>query len=301
MPTGKVGYELSTYKPKYFMCEKCYRTIYGYYSSVILFEKDFDNKEHDDLDLDNIKVYKDTSNHISVLCPYCNDEDANMFEIDEYMINPIRTLNQKGYYTKFCCEGHVAPKYADIDEYRAILKAAKNDTVNYSVPYIWFDWGRISSQMFYRMMENTKEPYEDFDFFYFDLQREFTLFKTSFIQSKQGLIYPPEGWKEDMNIYGHDHQVDAIYYRKDDIDRESLNDALDKADLVGVVTALTERIDVFGSNEDEKVKNMTKSKTHFLGDSKEDYINGKLMTWVNNLPDLTKIYTKDDILKAFDM
>ena len=76
---------------------------------------------------------------------------------------------------------------------------------------------------------------------------------------------------------------------------------MDKADLVGVVTALTERIDVFGSNEDEKVKNMTKSKTHFLGDSKEDYINGKLMTWVNDLPDLTKIYTKDDILKAFDM
>ena len=42
MPTGKVGYELSSYKPKYFMCEKCYRTIYGYYSSTILFEKDFD-------------------------------------------------------------------------------------------------------------------------------------------------------------------------------------------------------------------------------------------------------------------
>lgn len=29
-----------------------------------------------------------------------------MFEIDEEMIDPIRTLNMKGYATDFCCAGH---------------------------------------------------------------------------------------------------------------------------------------------------------------------------------------------------
>lgn len=295
-------FEIAKNQQKYFMCPSCYRVISGKYSSSIDIYTPTEVYGDDELiDKKNLHVYNNTHNNVSIPCPYCNDEDADMFEIDRYMIDPIRFLNEKGYYTKFCCEGHVYPKYIDTNESEAILKAAKDDTVDYSVPYILFDWDRISSQMFRRMIENTKDPYEDFDFFYFDLPREFTLFKTSFIQTKQGLIYPPEGWKEDMNVYGHDHQVDAIYYRKDDIDRESLNDALDRADLVGAVTALTERIDVFGNSEDEKVKNMTKSKTHFLGDSKEDYINDKLITWISNLPNLTKIYTKEDIFKAFDL
>ena len=251
--SNEKSYNLATNKIKYFMCDHCYSYIKGNYSASISFKA-----------IDSLHVYNNTDNVVSIKCPYC--EEGEMFEIDPYMINPIRLLNRKGYYTKFCCEGHVFSKY--LDATTDSDKTIREDNIDCSVPYIWFNWGRISSQMLYRMIENVKEPYEDFDFFYFDLQREFTLFKTSFIQSKQGLIYPPEDWEEDMNIYGHDHQVDAIYYRKDDVDKGSLIEKFE---------------DIFSNKE------------------KEDYINGKLMTWVNNLPDLTKIYTKDGIFKAFDM
>ena len=42
-------------------------------------------------------------------CPdiECDSCDAEMFEIDELMIEPIRILNKKGYTTRFCCSGHV--------------------------------------------------------------------------------------------------------------------------------------------------------------------------------------------------
>ncbi len=247
-------YNLATNEIKYFMCDHCYSYIKGNYNASISF-----------MSIDNLHIYNNTDNVVSIKCPYC--EEREMFEIDPYMINPIKALNQKGYYTRFCCEGHVFPKY--VDDTTDLEKAIKEDNIDCSIPYIWFDWGRISSQMFYRMIENTKDPYRDYDFFYFDLQREFTLFKTGFIQSKQGLIYVPDGWEEeDMSIYGHDHQIDAIYYRKDDVDKDSLIEKFE---------------DIFSNKE------------------KEDYINDKLMTWVNNLPDLTKIYTKEEFLKAFNI
>ena len=42
----------------------------------------------------------------NTICPLatCNND---AFEIDEEMIVPIQILNEKGYWTRFCCSGHV--------------------------------------------------------------------------------------------------------------------------------------------------------------------------------------------------
>lgn len=40
-------------------------------------------------------------------CKYCG---GNLVEIDEIFIEAIILLNEKGYYTKYCCSGHPDPK-----------------------------------------------------------------------------------------------------------------------------------------------------------------------------------------------
>lgn len=52
--------------------------------------------------------------------PYCPKPLCNghVIEVDELMLVSIRLLNEKGYYTQFCCSGHV---------------------YSYNSPYILFD------------------------------------------------------------------------------------------------------------------------------------------------------------------
>ena len=53
---------------------------------------------------DKDKIYKnDFYDYIG--CPKTNCV-GELIEIDELMIPTIKILNQKGYYTKFCCSGH---------------------------------------------------------------------------------------------------------------------------------------------------------------------------------------------------
>lgn len=57
-------------------------------------------------------------------CPNC--KEAVRFEkIDINMADVINILNNKGYYTAFCCEGHIQPDNYDCTE-------------NFSDPYIYF-------------------------------------------------------------------------------------------------------------------------------------------------------------------
>ena len=39
-------------------------------------------------------------------CEYCEDCNEKLFDIDTAMVDTIRLLNEKGYKTLFCCEGH---------------------------------------------------------------------------------------------------------------------------------------------------------------------------------------------------
>ena len=46
-------------------------------------------------------------------CPdiECSSMDTQLFEIDDMMVKPIRILNQKNYFTKYCCSGHLYDEY----------------------------------------------------------------------------------------------------------------------------------------------------------------------------------------------
>jgi hypothetical protein len=41
---------------------------------------------------------------------HCMCKNKKKFECDELMLFPIKTLNQKGYRTDFCCSGHITDK-----------------------------------------------------------------------------------------------------------------------------------------------------------------------------------------------
>lgn len=63
-----------------YMCLDCYE----------VFEKDYIKN---DILMDDIK------------CPKTNCI-GSLIEVDELMLPTIKILNQKGYFTKFCCSGH---------------------------------------------------------------------------------------------------------------------------------------------------------------------------------------------------
>ncbi len=46
-------------------------------------------------------------------CPdiECGSGEEELFEIDDLMVKPVRILNKKGYYTKYCCSGHLYRRY----------------------------------------------------------------------------------------------------------------------------------------------------------------------------------------------
>ena len=43
--------------------------------------------------------------YVHNLCPKSSCE-GDVVEIDELMVLPIKILNEKGYFTRFCCSGH---------------------------------------------------------------------------------------------------------------------------------------------------------------------------------------------------
>ena len=68
--------------------------------------------------------YFHTTNEYYGTCPNCG-EDVKFEVIDINMAKIINILNNKGYYTAFCCEGHIEP-----DDY-----TAKEEVI---LPYIYF-------------------------------------------------------------------------------------------------------------------------------------------------------------------
>lgn len=57
----------------------------------------------------------------------------NVFEVDEDIADTILILNKKGYYTKFCCSGHVKdPRIHEIYKNESILEN-KDNKIGYMV------------------------------------------------------------------------------------------------------------------------------------------------------------------------
>ena len=289
----EVKYSLSNEEKKYFMCNKCFKVIQGNYnSSISFFAKEIAG-------ISSLRIFNDTENHVSIECPYCNDEDADMFEIDEYMINPIKALNEKGYYTKFCCEGHVYSSY--VQDVSGIYDAITDGTVDAVFPYIWFDWDKIveEKQDHFHQMEITgfqqfdfkNAYYIDKPFFYYEFGRDFTLFKSDLLKEQIGLLNPPEGWIEEFN----NHKTDAIYYKGKEIgvDEDS-----------NIIYEVSELFDNLNKPEDDygkRLSNTLKAMKAFSSNEKSRLFNYELMEWIKSLPDLKSIYTKSGLFKAFNL
>jgi len=272
---------------KYFMCEKCFRVVSGKFnSSISIYIPNEVYGDDEQMDRNNLHIYNNTDNNVSIRCPYCND-DFSMFEIDEYMIDPIGYLNKKGYYTKFCCEGHIAPAYADMSELSAINDCLMID----SQPYIGFNWMKIMHELIMRVEIDYKENFMFFD----DIRNHYTLFHNSFIQTKAGLLDPPEGWEPSLMNYDSDFQIDIIYYKGKDI---GLNENS------SVLYELDEYFSKINSPEDnfeERYKNVQRAKEFISDERKKKIYDQDLMEWISKLPDLTKIHTKSEFIKAFDL
>jgi hypothetical protein len=58
----------------------------------------------------------------SQVCKKCEGE---LVEIDENFLAPIAILNQKGYYTDYCCSGHCFDKDLPHDAYISFSKGIK--------------------------------------------------------------------------------------------------------------------------------------------------------------------------------
>lgn len=57
----------------------------------------------------------------------------NVFEVDEDIADTISILNKRGYYTKFCCSGHIKdPRIYEIYENESILEN-KDNKIGYMV------------------------------------------------------------------------------------------------------------------------------------------------------------------------
>ena len=115
-------------KKRFYMCPQCFQV------------KEFET--HLTIDIDdnsNMKIYANPDNNITMYCSKCTDnlgDYINMVEIDKLMVPVITELNRKGWYTDFCCEGHIGPSYLG-DTFQDALD---DETIDDSFPYISFDY-----------------------------------------------------------------------------------------------------------------------------------------------------------------
>ncbi len=278
-------FSISKNQPKYFMCEKCFNILYGEFSSSINIRTNKEVYGNDEiLNLNNISIYNDTNNNVTMLCPFCNDGDTQMFEIDKMIIDPIRFLNEKGYYTKFSCEGHIKQRYID-----TIIDSQNNKIMELSIPYISFDNYRISSEGF--------NPLTEKDSRFFDhLWIDYCLFSTKY-SSKISIIKEiPEGWYPDIfyNDYFEDFIECIRYYGK------VINEGNNKDyELLNIKQKLE---DAECEENNNKMKEYTEDYLKiFSNDIKRDIYENKLIEWIASLPNLHRIHTKEEFFKAFNI
>lgn len=103
------------------------------------------------------KAYKKKFVSKHRICPNieCDGGDNYLFEVDELMMLPVRTLMQKGYLTEYCCSGHVYSEHK-----RAYIKFCE-DCAPDTAPEGWeFDGDNCIRAISDNIFENYKNLME---------------------------------------------------------------------------------------------------------------------------------------------
>lgn len=87
-------------KTRYLMCPNCFE-IYPYKSNKIK-------------SLDRRLVKITNGREVYGICPECGNR-GDFIELDKHMGVPISKFNKYGYFTEYCCEGHMKEKRSDLD------------------------------------------------------------------------------------------------------------------------------------------------------------------------------------------
>ena len=78
-----------------------------------------------------------TEINYSIQCPYCKKNKFTMIEIDPNILEIIQKLNNKGYYTKFCCEGHSKKEAMSATPYVMFMCKLPEYILN-TLPISWY-------------------------------------------------------------------------------------------------------------------------------------------------------------------
>ena len=294
---------------RYFMCPVCFNVISLDVSMTIK------NNSKETVD-----IYNGFDNIISPICRKHIvdeefDEEEYMFEIDKGMIPIIQKLNKKGWTTSFCCEGHVYPGYVGMSIDEAIDKGCIYD----SIPYITFNHNEIINNIENQIIKNigthitfgrdseikfmvsrlvSRLIYNDKTLTFGEVRDKFPLriptIMEDFIEEHKdckGVTKVPDGWKLEQEYYCTDDgctitDPGGVFSCIDDYSVEE--------------SLLCIRYDCKDKIEHDKSYEEYARSIIDVFSGKENYLKN-LEHWVDSLPDFTKIYTKDDLFKAFDL
>lgn len=132
------------------MCPHCkhYEIVKMQYCHTANIRSRPDEKGKDVYDLDRY-IYPDTG--VYDRCDNC-DKQIRMIQIDPEIIEAVSLLNQKGYYTKFCCSGHAKEDvYSEHDEPGYIYFYNKDllSEIGHLIPLTWdIDMGEYEDGRF---------------------------------------------------------------------------------------------------------------------------------------------------------
>lgn len=111
-----------------YICPKCHRII------SIKVKQDIEIIPDDNQDLDKIEALLF---HPSAMVLSCEKCDETMFRCDNEFVDRIIKLNENGFITVYCCEGH-GPSIETVDISTMI------PSLKISSPYITFDYSNMS-------------------------------------------------------------------------------------------------------------------------------------------------------------
>lgn len=127
-----------------FMCSECFQLKFAKSNTSV------DINIFDDT-APNFISFEPTVNirYFAKKCPFCNTADAEFIKLDPHIANVVTSLNQKGYFTMFSCEGHMMDNTCK----STYIIFESNDLLDYEsfLPLSWGvdweyykTWGRVA-------------------------------------------------------------------------------------------------------------------------------------------------------------
>lgn len=113
-----------------YICPRCHRVV------SIKVKQDIQIIPDDNQDLEKVEALLF---HPSAMVLSCEKCDETMFSCDNEFVDRIIKLNEKGFITIYCCEGH-GPSIETVDISTMI------PSFNISSPYITFDYTKMSRE-----------------------------------------------------------------------------------------------------------------------------------------------------------